>query len=76
MFEPEVFRKQMYCTEERACDMLELFGARVIVSPFLRNVVVSGYVTFYQVKKTFVKIQLMFHYSQTLCGRMKWFPGP
>jgi len=30
MFEPEVFRKQMYCTEVRVT-LLGLFGARVIV---------------------------------------------
>jgi len=26
MFEPEVFREQMYCVEETTCDMLGLFG--------------------------------------------------
>ena len=25
MFEPEVFRKQMYCTEESTCDIVETF---------------------------------------------------
>ena len=38
MFEPEVFRKQMYCIEERTCDTVgtfwrpsQSFGARGIV---------------------------------------------
>jgi len=26
MFEPEIFRKQMYCTEESTCDTVENFG--------------------------------------------------
>jgi len=32
MFEPEVFRKQMYCIEESACDILGLFGAPKSIS--------------------------------------------
>ena len=27
MFEPEVFRKQMYCIEERTCDIVGTFSA-------------------------------------------------
>jgi len=41
MFEPEVFRKQMYCIEESTCDIigtfrrpLQWFDARGIVLPF------------------------------------------
>ena len=31
MFAPEVFRKQMYCIEEITCDIVELFGARIVI---------------------------------------------
>jgi len=41
MFEPEVFRKQVYCIEESTCDIVrtfrlppQLFGARGIMPPF------------------------------------------
>jgi len=27
MFQPEVFRKQMYFTEESTCDIIGIFGA-------------------------------------------------
>jgi len=30
VFEPELFRKQMYCIEESACDIFGRFGARGI----------------------------------------------
>jgi len=39
MFEPELFRKQMYCIDESTCDVLGTFrspsrdGARVILAP-------------------------------------------
>jgi len=34
MFEPEVFRKQIYCIEKILVALLGLFGARGIVPPF------------------------------------------
>jgi len=44
MFEPEVFRKQMYCVEESTCDIVgpfrrptQSFGAREIVPPLVAN---------------------------------------
>jgi len=31
MFEPELFRKQMYCIEESACDIFGLFGDPAVI---------------------------------------------
>jgi len=31
MFEPEVFRKQMHCTEESTCDIVGLFGYPAVI---------------------------------------------
>jgi len=31
MFKPEVFRKQMYCVEEKRVTLLGLFGAPTII---------------------------------------------
>jgi len=31
VFEPEVFRKQMYCIEESACDIVGTFGAPIVI---------------------------------------------
>jgi len=42
----------------------------------LRNVIVSGYITFYQINKCFVNI-LFFHYWQNVfAGRVKWLRVP
>jgi len=30
MFEPEVFRKEIYFIKESTCDILELFGAPIV----------------------------------------------
>jgi len=39
MFEPEVFRKQMYCIEERFVALLGLFGRPGNCAPFASSVV-------------------------------------
>jgi len=31
MFEPELFRKQMYCTEESTCDIVRTFRAPAVI---------------------------------------------
>jgi len=31
MFEPEVFRKQMYCIEESTCDNVGTFGTPIVI---------------------------------------------
>jgi len=52
-----------YCTTIRGPDILP-------------NVIVLGYVTFYQISTYFLDI-LFFHYWQNVfCGRMKWLGGP
>jgi len=33
IFEPELFRKEIYCIEESTRDLLGLFGAPVVISP-------------------------------------------
>ena len=34
MFETEVFRKQIYCIEERICDIAETFVAPAVIRPW------------------------------------------
>jgi len=42
MFEPEVFRKQIYCIEKILVALLGLFGARGIVPPFAPRRYIPG----------------------------------
>jgi len=47
---------------------------RRLPTPVLRNVIISGYATFYQVSKCFVNI--FFFFMECLCGDMKRLRGP